>query len=208
MRSDGESEHGDRCQAGHEDRTRVGKPGDERVAATEPDELLVRSRDSSENVVLAAVRDELGSSPKELDELAGQLPARCGLPLTDEPGEPAGEERHRDPAERETDGDHCSSDGKHERDRDDASGRDREGDERRREAAQVDALERVDVTDHSAYEVAPSECVELGRRERLDALVNASRGSSPAPAERGRATRGVRGTAREGERARGSGRRR
>ena len=81
-------------------------------------------------------------------------------------------------------------------------------DERRPEPAQVEALERVDVADHAAEEVAAPVALELGRRERLDPLVEAARGSVRARARRGRATRAGRGSARAAGRARRSARRR
>ena len=46
-------------------------------------------------------------------------------------------------------------------------------DERRTEPSQVEALERVDVTDHAGEEISASVALELCRRERLDALEEA-----------------------------------
>ena len=43
-----------------------------------------------------------------------------------------------------------------------------ERDERRRKPTQVEALERIDVTDHAAHEVAAPETGELSRCKRLD----------------------------------------
>ena len=46
-------------------------------------------------------------------------------------------------------------------------------DERRREPAHVETLERVDVPDHAREQVPAAIALELGRRERLDPLVEA-----------------------------------
>ena len=48
-----------------------------------------------------------------------------------------------------------------------------EGDERRAEASQVETLQRVYVPDHASEEIAVPVALELCRRERLDALVDA-----------------------------------
>ena len=153
-------------------------PGDESVAATEAHELAVRRADAREGVLLPAVGDELRRAAQELDELGGQLPARRRLARADVPSEASGEQRNRDPAERESEREHDRGRRQDERRCDHTRDRDDERDDRRHEPAEVQPLERVDVADHAAHEIAAPESVELRGRERLDALVD--RRSDPA----------------------------
>ena len=55
----------------------------------------------------------------------------------------------------------------------DARGTDGDRDERRTEPSQVEALQRVDVTDHAGQQISASVALELRRREGLDALEEA-----------------------------------
>ena len=183
VRRDGQCEDADRRQARDQDRQRVGDPGDERIAASEAQELAIRLANARESVVLAPIGDELRSSAQELDEVGGQLPASGGLAGTDAPRESGGEQRDGNAGEREPDGEHDRGRRQDECRRDDARERDDEGDERRPEPAQVEPLKRVDVADHASHEISSTERVELPWRERLDALVH--RGAdSPERAER------------------------
>ena len=172
VRRDGQREDADGRQTRNEGRQRVCDPGDEGITAAESHELAVGLADALERVLLPAVRDELGSAAQELDELGGQVPAGSGLPCTDPAREAGGEQGSRDAGERQPGCEHDRGRRQDECRRDDARDTDAEGDERRRKPAQVEPLERVDVGDHAAHEVTPTKCVELRRRERLDALVD------------------------------------
>ena len=172
VRGDGDREHADDRQPGDEHQSRVGEAGDEGVAPAESAELRVGGTRRGERVVLPTVRDELGSAAQDLDELGGELAARGGLPPADDRDEPRGEQRHGDSPEREAERQHDGGRGQDDGRRDDAGRADHERDERRPEPAQVEALERVDVGDQPGQEVAAPVRVELGRRERLDPLVD------------------------------------
>ena len=171
MSSDGEREDSGRRQTRNEDRQGVRDPRDEGVPAAEPYELAIGGAHTRESVVLASVRDKLRRSAQELDEVGRQLTSG-GCLTADAPREAGSEERYGDAGEREADREDDRRGRQHECRRDDARHRDDESDERRGDAAQVDPLERVDITDHPADEVAAAKCVELGRRQRLDALVD------------------------------------
>ena len=54
------------------------------------------------------------------------------------------------------------------------AGHDGDRDERRAEPAEVQALQRVDVTDHAREKVPSPVALELSRRERLDPLEEAN----------------------------------
>ena len=123
-RRDGQREDADRRQARHQDRQRVGDPGDERIAAAEAQELAIGLTNARERVVLAAVGDELGSAAQELDEIGGQLPASRGLAGTDAARESGGEQRDGNAGERQPDREHDRGRRQHECRRDDARERD------------------------------------------------------------------------------------
>ncbi len=113
------------------------------------------SRTRSQRLVLAPVHDELGRAAKELDELGVQVALRAGRRRPAARAEPPGDRRHADPADEQSRGEDRRGD---RQDRGSDADRDRagrDGDERRGEAAQVEALERVDVADHPADEIAP-----------------------------------------------------
>ena len=130
--------------------------------------------DALRGLLLAAVGDELGRAAQELDELRRQLGASSRAPQTGRAAEPAREPRHRDAAGEETGG---------EDERRRRAGTPRstptqtapvdDGDERRAEPAEVEALQGVDVADHPVEQLAVPVALELRGRERLDALVEA-----------------------------------
>ncbi len=151
--------------------TSVCKTRDERIAATEPHELAIRLAYPCEGVLLATERDELGRAPEQLDELGRELAAGLRLPTAGDPREARGENWDGDARKREPDREHDRRRRKEECGRDDAGDRDDESHEDGPDAAQVEPLERVDVADHAADEVAAAKRLELRGRERLDALV-------------------------------------
>ncbi len=104
--SDGECQHTDRRQPRDENGQRIGDAGDERIAATQANELAVRVADARERVLLPAEGDELRRTAQELDELGRELPARRRLSRSQVPCEASGEERNHEPREREPDGEH------------------------------------------------------------------------------------------------------
>ena len=182
------------------------EPGDERVAPGEARQLGVGRPDRGELLLLAPVDDELGGAAQQLDELRGQLPARRGLTAPRGAAEPRRERRQRDPGDEQPGREDRAGQRQDDRRGDHARGRDDDRDERRPDPAEVEPLQRVDVADHAADEVAAPEVGELRRRERLDARVEARRGCGRARAARDRARRAGRGSARSGARSRRSGR--
>ena len=170
----------------------------------------LRVRIARERVLLAPVDDELRRAAQQLDELGGELaPARRpddgrrrGSSATVSAGTstPTSDQPDAQESPRRRAGTPPSTP--------DARRADRERDERRPEPAEVEALERVDVADHSAEELAAPVALELAGRERLDALVEARADPAQSPRARGRARRGARGSARAAARDRRSGRRR
>ena len=151
----------------------VGDAGRERVSPREPDELAIGLAHAAQRLFLAPVHDELGSAAQELDELRVEVSLHAGSSSSGRTREQPGDRRHCDscdeqPRDEDRPGDRQDRGSDADRDR---AGRD--GDERRGEAAQVQALERVDVADHPADEIASPVGLEPRRRERLDALVEA-----------------------------------
>ncbi len=141
------------------------------------------ARTRGELLLLAAVDDELGGAAQELDQLGRQLPARRGLATTRGAAEPRSERRDGDAADEEAGREKRSRQGQDDRGGDDAGGADGERDERRPDPAQVEPLQRIDVADHAADEVAAPEVVELRRCERLDARVETA-ADAPERAQR------------------------
>ena len=86
-------------------------------------------------------------------------------------GERRREQRHADTGDDEPDGEDEPGGGEDQRGSRDGDDRDDERSGRRADTAQVEPLQRVDVADHAAHEIAAAEPLELGRRERLDARV-------------------------------------
>ncbi len=183
VRGDRHGQHAGSREAGDEHGQRVGEAGDQCVATSETHELTVGRADAGEGVVLPAVGDELRCSPQELDQLGRQLAPRGRLAPADTSPQPACEQRYRDSAEREAEREDDRGGREHECDGGDAGDRHDETDERRREAAEIEPLERVHVCDQPAHEVAAPKRVQLRRRERLDALVHA-RPDPPEGAQR------------------------
>ena len=174
MGGDGDSEHAHDGEPGHEHGEAVGEPRDERVAAREARELRVGPPDRRELLLLAAVDDELGGAAQELDELGGQLAARRSLAAPGRGAEPGRERRQREPGDEEPGREDRAGNREDDRSGDDAHGRHDDRDERRPDPAEVEPLQRIDVADHAADEVAPAEVGEPRRRERLDARVEAT----------------------------------
>ena len=173
MRRDGHGQDADDRQAARGERERLAETRDERVATREARELAVQRADAPLDVVLAAVRDELGRPAQQLDELGVQLARRRSPPSGGRTGERSGQHRDRDPRDEQPEGEHDG--GLREERRRDADGRgaDGERDERRPEAAEVEALQRLDVPDHPLEQVAAPVALELRGRERLEARVEA-----------------------------------
>ncbi len=146
-----------------------------------------RHRDACDGSLLPAVDDELGSAPEELHELGRELAARGGLASTGSPGERSGEQRDGDPHDQQPRGEDHRGGRQERRGKPDRGGADDERDERRPEAADVKTLERVDVPDHASEQVTAAVALELGRRERLDPLVEA--GADPAERAQGEVVR-------------------
>ena len=106
MRGDGEREHTDERQPGHEYQGRVCDAGDEGVPPAESAKLRVGGCDTTERVVLPTVRGQLGSTAQDLRELGGELTSRNGLPPAHETRQPRGEQRHGNSSEREAERQH------------------------------------------------------------------------------------------------------
>ena len=162
----------DRRQPGDENEQPCAEPRDEGVAARIPCELAIGRADGLEPVVLATVEHELGCAAEQLDEIAVSSPRATRVPPPGRTGERAREQRHADAGDEQ-------SDREDQRRQPEGSARpprrrplptsDRGG--RRPDAPQVEALQRVDVADHPADEIAAPEALELRGRERLDPLV-------------------------------------
>ncbi len=171
---DGDGQHGDDRHAGDEHDQAFRDARRQRVSPREPDEGSVCFAHTAERLLLASVHDELGSPAQELDELRVQVTLRARPPTPSSTREPPGD-RSRSDSRDEQSGDEDDRGDRKDRGRDadsDRAGRDR--DERRSEAPQVQALERVHVADHPADEIASPIRLEPCRRERLDALVEAN----------------------------------
>jgi hypothetical protein len=173
VRGGGDREHPGEGQARDEDDQPVTETGHERVAAGETGEVGVGPADLSERLLLAPIRDQLGRASQQLDESGGEVSTDGGLPPADVPSQAPGDrgnenaaenepEREHEPCEREDRGGHTH-----------AESADGERHQRRAEASEEQALQGVDVADHPAKEIAPAVRVELGRREGLDAPVEA-----------------------------------
>ena len=168
--------HGQHPGHGHpgdEDHERVRGPGGEGVAPPEPHELGVGRADACDRVVLAAKGDELGGAAQELHQLGGQLPAGGGLPAAGGAGQRPGQKRHGDAADEQSGSEDDRGGREHRRRRDDRSSGGDDGDQRRADAARVEALEHVHVRHHAVEQLAAAVALELGRGERLDPLVEA-----------------------------------
>ena len=188
MRRDGHREDSGRRQSCDENGERIGERGQQRVAATEAHELRIRLPDASGCVFLAAVDDELGGATEELHELGGELATGLRLPLARGAGEHAGDHGNRDPPEQQSEREDPGSRRKNDGRGDDAGRPGEECDERRPDSAEVEALQGVDVSDHPGEEVAPPVALQLGRREWLDACVEAR--ADPAERPQGEVVRG------------------
>ena len=183
MRDNRERQHDDRSQSGDEHEPRVGEPGYERIAAAEQDELAVGATDATERVLLTAIRDELGRAAQELDELCRQLTSGSCLPSADDAAQPRGQKRNRHTRDEQPERKRDCGGRQKECHGGDAGDPDGQGDGGRSEATEVQALQRVDVCNQPGYEVAATERIELGRRERLDLLVD-PRTDTPEPTQR------------------------
>jgi hypothetical protein len=178
---DPDREHANHGQVGPEDRHGVPKTGSERFAPAEAGELAVQRLDALERRLLAPVDDELRRAPEQLDQLGGQLRARRCTAARGCPLHGGGQERHDD-----SDGDEaCGEDRRREgqerrRDRH-APSTDDQRDERRPEPAYVETLERIDVANEPAEQLAAPEALELGRSQRLDPLVDARADPAETP---------------------------
>ena len=119
-----------------------------------------------------------------------------------------GEQRHPEPGDEQPGSEQAPAAGSIDGGDPDADGADDERDERRAEAAEVEALQRVDVADHPAEQIAAAETLELRRRERLDPRVERARGSAPSDAQgevvRGEPIEVARQRPREAEEAHGT----
>ena len=172
VRTDREREHHDGGQAGDEDECPFDDARGQRVAPREADELTVGRPHTADRLILAPVGDELGSTAQQLDELRAQRAPRRGLTPASSTAETRGGDGQRNSSEREP---HCERDRRprqDERGREHARERDDQADDGRRETAEEETLEGVDVGDQAADEIAAPKRVELARSERLDAAVN------------------------------------
>ena len=134
-------------------------------------ELGVERRDAFEGGVLGAQHDELGGAAQELEQLDRELGAGAGLARAAAPPAEGGEDRGDDAAGQQAGGQHEAGgrqEGGADRDR---HGAGEQGDERRREAAQEEVLQGIDVAHHARQQVATSVAFEAGRHERLEPRV-------------------------------------
>ena len=100
-------------------------------------------------------------------------PRAAASSLAGPPAERGGDRRHGDAGDEQPGGEDDRRRGQ-ERGRDrDRDGAGDERDQRRPDAAEVEVLQRVDVGDDPREQVAAPVALELGGRERLDALVDA-----------------------------------
>ena len=74
MGGDRDSEHGDRCQAGGDNRQCVGGARGERVPVGKPGQSVISLPEAANCLLLTPVHDELRRATKELHELGGQPP--------------------------------------------------------------------------------------------------------------------------------------
>ncbi len=164
-----------------EDHESVRQPGDESVAPAEARELAAPGAHTRERLVLTPERNELGATSQNLDELGGERRAGRSLAAPGGASQRSRHRRHEQPTDEEADREDCRRLGE-QRGRDaDARGRSSECDERRPEPAEIQALERVHVTDHAGEEVTSPVALELCRRERLDPLEEAHPSLSERP---------------------------
>ena len=135
--------------------------------------------------ICGAVGDELRRGGERIEQLGRQLGACRRLVPESRPGERDPAERHDDAGEQQEEREHDAGDGQRDDPDDDRhrSGEQRDG--RRAERAQVQALERVDVGDEAAQEVARAEAGKPGGHQRLEP------GEEPDAERRQRAQRGV-----------------
>ena len=170
--------------------------------------LAIGRASSLESLLLATVEHELGRAPEELDEIGRSSrrgAAACRRPV--ERASAAASSGTPTPATMSPTARIEPGRGKDQRGRQRPTTiADDDRSSRRADAPQVEALQRIDVADHPAHEIAAAEALELSRRERLDALVEAGPGRDRASAARDRARRGGRGSGRAAARARRSGR--
>ena len=173
MCRDGDGQDGDDGRAADDDAQSVGNARRERVSTPEADECTICLAHARQRVVLAAVDDELGSSAENLDELRAQVSLGSCPTIPSQAPEAPRNRRYRDSRDEQSRHEYRRRDrkdrgrhsGRH------GSGRDR--DERRGEAAQIQALERINVADHPADEIALPVRLESCWCERLDPLVEA-----------------------------------
>ena len=198
-------QHSCNGQSCDENRCGLAETGNKGVPTTEPHELCIGRSDPGDSIVLSAVGDELRCAPKELDELGSELSARRGLPAPHESTEPRRDEGDGGSSEHQTDCEDGRGGRKDESRRQHARCGDDERDHGRCQAAEVQPLESVDVTDHPADEIAAPKCIS-----RQGPAVRCARmrspGSAPVHGVPDRAMRAARGTSQGVARARGSGR--
>ena len=160
-------------QPGDQDRQALREAGCKRVAAAEAGELAAPCPDAGEGVLLAPVDDELRRASQQLDELGGELRPGGSLTTAGGAGQDDRQRRNERAHEQQPDGKNRGGGGQERGCHSHAPRPDRERHERRREPTDVQPLERVDVADHPAQELAAPVALELGGSERLDPLVEA-----------------------------------
>ena len=175
------SKHTGDGQAGDQDRQALREAGCERVAPAEAGELAAPCPDAGEGVLLAPVDDELRRTSQQLDELGGELRPRGALTTAGGPGQGDRQRRNEHADEDQPNRKNRGSGGQERRRHSHARRPDRECHERRREPSDVQPLERVDVADHSAEELASPVALELAGSERLDPLVEARADPAQSP---------------------------
>ena len=173
MRANGDGENSDERQPGDEDGETVAESAHDRVAPREAIQLAIGVRDALEHALLSAVDGELRRGAQELDELGRQPASRRGLAGSGGLAEPAGDHGDGESAEDQPDREHRTGGRQEGRRGPDADRSGGERDERRPEPAEIEPLQRVDVSDHPGHEVAAAESLQAGRRERFDARVEA-----------------------------------
>src|SRR4029453_2680089 len=99
------------------------------------------------------VRHELRRAAEELDEVCGQLGARTRLATANHAVDPRRDKRDENAADEEPDRENPGRGRQDGRGDSDACSSDGERNERRPEATNVEALERVDVSDHATQKL-------------------------------------------------------
>ena len=175
VRRNGRGQDGDRRRTGDDHGESIGHSGGKRIAPSQACELVVGCAEPLERRILAAVDDEFWRSAQELDELRREASLRLGSSVTGGSADQPRRERHDDPSEKQPYPEQQRGERK-DRCRDtngDRAGHDR--DDRRAEPSQIEALEGIDVADHTTHEVSPAVLAQAGGRERLDSLVEPDR---------------------------------